>query len=422
MRALGSAGAIRRPLLLRAPLPKSTSTSTSTSKALVVAYHHHAFTSRASSPSSSSGMAATGTGLLYHSTHRGRPASNEMIAFMEELRKGAGHGSVELRRSGRDDRVLELVLRNERSRNSLTGKMMVQLHDIAGELTSPASQYEGCCALILRGEGSTFCSGADFHLAAKIASPVQGLLMAELMTGTLTRLRRAPLVTVACLGNALGGGAELSTAADFRVMRVGSKVQFVQARMGVSCGWGGTSRLVRVRGGWVHFKSSDRSSNRRPFASQPQFKASATIPFNIKPLPNSLASQPQFNQKLVGRRRALQLLGGALPLDAAAAEEAGFVDLVCEEGEDLEHAAWRLLYPFLRHTTEALRSIKMGVAAADDLEWDRARDVETDAFRLTWGSEANKHALQSARARIASASVSTSASAGKAKAKGKKKE
>jgi hypothetical protein len=32
----------------------------------------------------------------------------------------------------------------------------------------------------------------------------------------------------------------------------------------------------------------------------------------------------------------------------------------------------------------------MGVAAADDLAWDAARDVETEAFRLTWGSEANK--------------------------------
>lgn len=100
-----------------------------------------------------------------------------------------------------------------------------------------------------------------------------------------------------------------------------------------------------------------------------------------------------------------------MPLDAAQAEAAGFADLVCEEGEELEHATWRLLHPFLRHTTEALRSIKMGVAAADDLGWDAARDVETDAFRLTWGSEANKHALKTARERIASASSSSSSGA-----------
>ncbi len=127
-----------------------------------------------------------GTSLLYPPS---RP-STQVVAFMEMLRQqGTDNGSVELKRSARDDRVLELTLKNERSRNSLTGRMMVQLHDIAVELTSPASKYEDCCALLLRGEGSTFCSGADFHLAAKIGSPEQGVLMAELMTTTLTRLR-----------------------------------------------------------------------------------------------------------------------------------------------------------------------------------------------------------------------------------------
>lgn len=56
--------------------------------------------------------------------------------------------------------------------------------------------------------------------------------------------------------------------------------------------------------------------------------------------------------QLVGRRRALQLLGAAMPLDAEQAEAVGFADKVGEEGEDLEHAVFRLLLTsFLRHTT-----------------------------------------------------------------------
>jgi hypothetical protein len=47
----------------------------------------------------------------------------------------------------------------------------------------------------------------------------------------------------------MGGGAELATSTDFRVMSTKGKIQFVQSRMGVSCGWGGTSRLVKVREG-----------------------------------------------------------------------------------------------------------------------------------------------------------------------------
>ena len=228
------------------------------------------------------------------------------------------------------------------------------------------------------------------------------LICIIISTSTPTIKRsRAPFITVACLGNALGGGAELSTAADFRVMAPGSKVQFVQARMGVSCGWGGTSRLVRVRG-----RMSDGDQSIAPIIIHNKH-------------PTTLFSN---SHQLVGRRKALQLLGAALPLDAAQAEAAGFADLVCEEGEELEHATWRLLHPFLRHTTEALRSIKMGVAAADDLGWDAARDVETDAFRLTWGSEANKHALQTARDRIqASSSSASGAAAGPAAGGSKRK-
>lgn len=69
--------------------------------------------------------------------------------------------------------------------------MMMTLHDITLELTTAKtpSKYKDCCALILRSEGSSFCAGADFHLASSIATPEQGVLMAELMTDTLTRLR-----------------------------------------------------------------------------------------------------------------------------------------------------------------------------------------------------------------------------------------
>jgi len=69
--------------------------------------------------------------------------------------------------------------------------MMMNLHDITLELTTAKanSKFKDCCALILRGEGSSFCAGADFHLASSIATPEQGVLMAELMTDTLTRLR-----------------------------------------------------------------------------------------------------------------------------------------------------------------------------------------------------------------------------------------
>ena len=93
-------------------------------------------------------------------------------------------------------------------------------------------------------------------------------------------------------------------------------------------------------------------------------------------------------------------------MDAFAAQGMGLVDVVCDEegsSDVLEKAAWKFLSPFLRHTSESLRAIKTGVAAAEDLPWDRAMEVETLAFRSTWGSPANKHALATAKDKIAAA-------------------
>lgn len=118
----------------------------------------------------------------------------------------------------------------------MTGKMMMELHDLSLDLTHD-TKYHDKAALILHGAGGTFCSGANFQLAQEIKTPEQGALMSELMTSTLTRFRQCPLISISAIaGWSIGGGAELSTATDFRIMTDSAKLQFVQARMGVSTG------------------------------------------------------------------------------------------------------------------------------------------------------------------------------------------
>ena len=59
------------------------------------------------------------------------------------------------------------------------------------------------------------------------------------MATSLDILRDLPLISVAVLeGGAVGGGAELATACDWRVVGPkGAWVQFVHVRMGISPGW-----------------------------------------------------------------------------------------------------------------------------------------------------------------------------------------
>jgi ethylmalonyl-CoA/methylmalonyl-CoA decarboxylase len=71
--------------------------------------------------------------------------------------------------------------------------------------------------------------------------------MAVLMRNNLSRIQSLPLLSVALVqGKAFGGGSELTTACDFRVMTKDTEIGFVRIRLGVATAWGAGSRLVQI--------------------------------------------------------------------------------------------------------------------------------------------------------------------------------
>jgi ethylmalonyl-CoA/methylmalonyl-CoA decarboxylase len=75
--------------------------------------------------------------------------------------------------------------------------------------------------------------------AAAVGMPV-------VMGDALDALASLPSVVVAAVeGAALGGGAELTTVADWVVAGESATIGFVHAALGVSPGWGGGGRLLR---------------------------------------------------------------------------------------------------------------------------------------------------------------------------------
>lgn len=221
---------------------------------------------------------------------------------------------------------------------------MVQLFDAVKSLES----WSRGTALIVQGQGSSFCSGVDLQLAREtLVGGSEGALMSELLTGTLNSLRRLPLVSVAALtGPAVGGGAELATACDYRVMHQSSHIRFVQAKMGTSTGFGGSARLV----------------------------------------------------SLIGRRNALKLLlveGKAVYADEAL--KMGLVDMIASPGHsggDANVGAQQFLRRVLHDTVDraAVRNLKSAVAAADDIDVEIERR-ETALFSQVWGGDANRNAI-----------------------------
>ena len=106
--------------------------------------------------------------------------------------------------------------------------------------------------VILNGKNNSFCSGIDLSLIKEMQrseSKEHPYLLSSFMQRLLTRLYVMPLVSVALVeGAALGGGAELTTSCDMRVMSQNASIGFVQTKMGLSFAFGSSFRLVNILG------------------------------------------------------------------------------------------------------------------------------------------------------------------------------
>ena len=163
--------------------------------------------------------------------------------------------------------------------------------------------------------------------------------MCQFMTQTLNRMLRLPLVSIACIeGYAVGGGAELATACDYRIMDARSTIRFKHATMGLTPGWGGAKRL----------------------------------------------------HDIVGRRDALRLLTTAQSVHPDFALRIGLCDYIADG--DMDAATLRFLEPFLdiaQNNPKAVRAAKK-IVATGSVDFCATEAAE---FGRLWGSEENLRAV-----------------------------
>lgn len=101
------------------------------------------------------------------------------------------------------------------AKNALSGKMISKLTEVLDEL----AEWRAGKGVLLHGFNGTFCSGSDLVSVRATANSEAGLEIAQIMQYNLMRLQQLPMVSVALIeGYALGGGAELATGADLRLM------------------------------------------------------------------------------------------------------------------------------------------------------------------------------------------------------------
>jgi enoyl-CoA hydratase len=104
-------------------------------------------------------------------------------------------------------------------------------------------------ALILTGSDGVFVAGGDLKELAQGDLAANGQRLNRLMSGALAQMAQLPLPVLAAInGPAVGGGCEITLACDLRLASAAARLDFAQIRLGLTTGWGGAARLVRLLG------------------------------------------------------------------------------------------------------------------------------------------------------------------------------
>ena len=174
------------------------------------------------------------------------------LAFLKQIAAKTPrdpYSCVHMHRPARWPKVSVVTFYNPRKLNAFTVHMMLDLAGVMDKLTSPTADDNQPEAVLFTGFGNNFCAGFDVS-NVHMQSSDAGRHMSTVMQDSLDRMFNSRnFVSVAALdGFALGGGSELATATDFRVVSDRVHLQFVHRQMGVVPGWGGMYRLVQLVG------------------------------------------------------------------------------------------------------------------------------------------------------------------------------
>ncbi|MCU1551642.1 MAG: Short chain enoyl-CoA hydratase [Glaciihabitans sp.] len=141
-----------------------------------------------------------------------------------------------------EDRPDRLHVRLNRPdvRNAIDGAMVEELHAVCVALE------ERPRVLIITGTDGVFASGADI---AELLGRRRDDALAGINSGLFVRIAALPMPVIAAIdGWALGGGAELAYAADFRIASTTARFGNPETSLGIVAAAGATWRLAELIG------------------------------------------------------------------------------------------------------------------------------------------------------------------------------
>jgi enoyl-CoA hydratase len=151
----------------------------------------------------------------------------------------------ELLRYAEDGPVARITLNRPEKRNALS----IALSDELIRAIDRVQHSTALKVLVLQGAGETFCAGDDITEMHAWGDANGVMRRARLYQSMANALEELDKVTVAAVdGFAVGGGLEITMACDFVVATRRALWGMPEVDVGITPGWGGTTRMARLIG------------------------------------------------------------------------------------------------------------------------------------------------------------------------------
>ena len=223
------------------------------------------------------------------------------------------------------DHVAVVTLARPDKHNALDTAMFEAIVGAAGRL----SHEPGVRAVVLHGEGASFCSGLDLM---SVMSDPSGLavLIDRLRAGAPTWFQRAaydwtrvPVPVIAAIhGNCLGGGLQVALGCDIRVARSDARLSVMEIKWGLIPDMSITRTLPRLVGIDV---AKELTYTGRVFSGEEALGLGIVTRLNDDPLATARELAAQIARRSPGAVRAAKRLfdeAWTEPADATLALEA----------------------------------------------------------------------------------------------------
>jgi enoyl-CoA hydratase/carnithine racemase len=152
-----------------------------------------------------------------------------------------------------EDGLARITLARPEKRNAVSRTMFTEL----GDATEQAAADPSVRAVLVAGEGPTFCAGIDLSLLNELGSLVGRAAEDETGLRSFVDMAQRPFRTIARMakptvaavqGHAVGAGLQLALACDLRVAGADAMFGMLEPRYGLIPDLGGAHRLARLIG------------------------------------------------------------------------------------------------------------------------------------------------------------------------------